>query len=120
MHYVKQFFKAFGLIFSIILISTILITILDYFNIFSESLTNIILLSMTIIATMIGSFKLGKQSSKKGIVEGFKLGILVTISFLLLSLLTRNHFQFSNTIYYLILTISSILGSIIGKNRKKV
>ena len=120
MQYVKQFFKAFGLVLMIILISTIVITILDYFNLFSESLTNIFLFVITLISIIIGSYKLGKKSSKKGIIEGLKLGIVISVSFMLMGLITGNNFQISNTIYYVILIISSILGSIVGKNRKQV
>ena len=51
---------------SIILISTIIITIFNYFNILNGIVLKVIMLLIPIIGIFVGSFKIGKVSSKKG------------------------------------------------------
>lgn len=103
---------------STILIGTILITILNYFNILNGIPLKIIMLLIPIISIFIGSFKLGKKSTKKGYIEGLKYGIIWTILLTIINLIIKN-FTLLSIIYYIILILISTLSGSLGINKKK-
>lgn len=102
----------------ILLGSTIIITILNYFNILMGNVLKITELLIPIISIFIGSYILGKSSNNKGYIEGLKYGIAWIILFLIINLISKN-FTYLSLIYYLILIIIAIVSSIIGINRRK-
>ena len=103
-----------------ILIFTIIITTLNYFNLINGKLLNILQILSIIISVMIGGYYLGKTSSSKGYIQGLKIGsIILTILIPLNLFIFKTPFKISNIIFYLIILISSILGSILGINKKK-
>lgn len=102
----------------IILISTIIITIFNYFNLLSGITLKIIRLLIPIIGVFIGSFKIGKVSSKKGYIEGIKYGIIWIILMLIINLITKN-FTITSIIYYTLLLLISLFAGVLGINRRK-
>ena len=98
--------------------STIVITILNYFNILMGNVLKITELLIPIISIFIGSYILGKSSNNKGYIEGLKYGIAWIILFLIINLISKN-FTYLSLIYYLIIIIIAIVSSIIGINRRK-
>ena len=98
--------------------STIIITILNYFNILMGNVLKITELLIPIISIFIGSYILGKSSNNKGYIEGLKYGMAWIILFLIINLISKN-FTYLSLIYYLILIIIAIVSSIIGSNRRK-
>ena len=98
--------------------STIIITILNYFNVLMGNVLKITELLIPIISIFIGSYILGKSSNNKGYIEGLKYGIAWIILFLIINLISKN-FTYLSLIYYLILIIIAIISSIIGINRRK-
>ena len=120
MNYLKTLSKSLILFFIISISSLIIISIFNYFNIINTNITNLLLFISMIISIIIGSFKLGNTSSNKGLIEGLKFGLIISIISIVISLLLKYSYKPINFIYYLILTISSIFGSILGKNKKKV
>ena len=98
--------------------STIVITILNYFNVLMGNVLKITELLIPIISIFIGSYILGKSSNNKGYIEGLKYGIAWMILFLIINLISKN-FTYLSLIYYLILIIIAIVSSIIGINRRK-
>lgn len=114
----KNLYMSIIYFFSIILISTILITLFNYFNLLKPSIISTIKLALPIISIFISSFKLGKKSQKLGYLEGLKLGILIIIILLIITLLTKS-FITKSLLFYSILLLTSILGSMIGINKKK-
>lgn len=99
-------------------ISSLIITIPYFFNLISINLKNILLLIFPIISIFISSFYLGKNSKKNGWFEGLKFGLLIIFLFFLLSLIISNKLiNFKNIIYYFILLLTSILGSMLGINK---
>ena len=98
--------------------STIIITILNYFNILMGNVLKITELLIPIISIFIGSYILGKSSNNKGYIEGLKYGMAWLILFLIINLISKN-FTYLSLIYYLILIIIAIVSSIIGINRRK-
>ena len=83
--------------------------------------TNILfMIFMTILFLIIG-FKYGKTANKRGYIEGLKIGLsLILILVFINVLFCHSNFSIERLIYYLILILSSIAGSMIGINKKEL
>lgn len=114
----KNLYLSIIYFFTITLIGTIFITILNYFNILNIKIISSLKLILPILSIFISSYILGTKSNKLGYIEGLKLGLIITITFLIITLLTKS-FAIKTLIYYLILLLSSILGGMLGINKKK-
>lgn len=120
MKYLKKLGMSFIYIISSIFILTFLTTLLSYFDILSDKVTSIIKIIIPIISMLIGGFYIGKKSLKKGFLEGLKLGGIFSFILIIFNYLAfDNSFKFKYVLFYIILIISSILGSMIGINKKK-
>lgn len=116
--FIIKYLKSLLYIFISILIFTLLISSLSYFNLLGSALKYFKLIAI-IISMLIGGIFLGKQSYSKGYLEGIKIGgIVIFILFLLSYLGFDKNINLETIIYYLIILISSIFGSIIGINKK--
>ena len=119
MNYLKKLGISILYIISTILILTFLITFLNYFNIINDKIISILKILIPIISLFIGGFIIGKKSKNKGWLEGIKLGIIFSILLLIFNFLAfSNSFKLKYLLFYTIIIISSIFGSIIGINRK--
>ena len=116
--YVINYLKSIAYTLGIFLISTIIITIFNYFNLLSGIPLKIIRLLIPIIGIFIGSYKIGKISSKKGYIEGIKYGTIWIIIMLIINLITKN-FTITSIIYYVILLLISALAGVLGINKRK-
>ena len=94
-------------------------TIFNYFNIFSYKVMHISLIIIPITALILGGLYLGKNASKKGYLEGLKLGLILSAIVLIINLFLGENIHLKNLVFYLILIISCIFGSMIGINLKK-
>ena len=115
---IKKILNSLFTFFIIIFGGTLVITILNYFNMLSNSIISIIKLILPILGMFISSYRLGKTSEKKGYLEGLKFGGIVILIFSLLVILL-DKFELKSLIYYLILILTSIMSSTVGINRKK-
>lgn len=98
-----------------LLIGNIFITIFSYFNIIGNNIINIIDYMYPLIVTIVCSFFLGKKALKKGFLEGLKFGLIISIIFLVITIITNN-FEGKVLIYYLVIILSSIMSSSFGIN----
>lgn len=115
----KIYLKDFGYVFGTILIGLFIFTFLNYFNIISDKIMNILKIILPVLSLGFGGWYLSKNSNKRGIIEGIKIGLLISIFMLLIALLGLNDkFEWKNLIYYLILIVSSMSGGIIAKQKK--
>lgn len=114
-----KYLKTILFFFGILLITNIINTILYYFNITSSSSNNIIKIIIFIICFMTAGIYIGKNSCKKGWLEGLKVSGIIIAIFLILSLIFRYDFNIMQILYYLICTFVIVLGSMIGINFKK-
>ena len=103
---------------SIILITTILLTIFNYFNIVNGITLKIIMLIIPLIGIFIGSFKIGKETNRKGYIEGIKYSIIWILLLTIINLIINN-FTLTSIIYYIIIIFISSLAGIIGINKRK-
>lgn len=116
---ILNYLKDFGISFFGLLITMFLVTLLNYFNIINESFLSILQIVVPAIWLFVGGFLIGRNSSNKGYLEGIKFGLIFVILFLLISLLgIGEKFEVKAIIYYLILISSSMIGSMIGINKK--
>ena len=107
-------------IIGIILVSTFFITLLNYVNIISGTALTISKILICVISLFVGGFVMGRRSSKKGWLEGLKLALIFLLLLLLFNYLgLGNTPKIKNLIYYAIIIVSCIFGSIIGINKKK-
>ncbi len=114
---IKKYLISLGYIFAIIFGITLFLTIFSYFDILSTSVLKILKIIVSIIATFAGGFMIGKNSDKKGYLEGIKLGIIYVIIIFLLSILGFSNFKWSNLLFYLIIILSTMLGAMFGINK---
>lgn len=120
MEFLKNSLISLLYIFSIIIVSTFLVTTLNYFNIIGSKLLTIFKILIILSSMFTGGIIIGKNSKQKGWLEGIKLGLIVTVILVLFKYLGLNQkFLITNIIYYIILIISCTLGSMIGINKKK-
>ncbi len=114
----KKYLKPFLCLFFIVLIGLIPVSILYYFNIFSDKITNYLLWLIMIVSIVIGSYKFSYNMKYKGIVNGIIFFIITFLILLLLNLIMKPNMSKTTIIYGLFLLLSSIIGGIIGKNAK--
>lgn len=120
MNYLKKLGFSFAYIILSIFVLTLLITVFSYFNIISDKTVSIFKIAIPIISLFIGGFYMGKRSKKSGYIEGLKLGFAFSIFLLIFNFLAfNNSFKVKYILFYIILIATSILGSMIGINRKK-
>ena len=118
MKYLKNLLNPLIFTISFLIISTFIITILNYFNILNYSLTKYLKFIFTIISFLIGGVKIGNRSIKKKWLEGIKFSSIIIIFMLIISLII-DRFNYKNLIYYFILLIATTIGSMIAKGKNK-
>lgn len=119
MKYLKDIGITIGIMLLIIILGSLIITTLNYFDIFNKNISSIIKIILIVLSYFIGGFIIGGKSTKKGWLEGLKFGLITSIIFILFNILgLQTKIDFKIIFYYLILIISSIFGSMIGINKK--
>jgi len=114
--YLKGLILVLGVLFS----STLIISIFYYLNILNDGFNNYLLLISSFLSMLVGGIYIGLKSKEKGYIEGLKIGLISIFILMILSIiLYKTNINYKNIIYYLILLSSSILGSMIGINKKK-
>ena len=85
MKYLKKIGFSFLYIIGTILVTTFIVTFLNYFNIISDKSISIFKIFIPVISLFIGGFYIGKKSNNKGYLEGLKLGSIFSIFLLIFS-----------------------------------
>ena len=93
--------------------------IISTFNLFGLQINKVVLTVISSLIMLISGFLIGKKSTKKGYVSGAILGLIFILFLMFIGLFWGIKFSFGRIIYYLILILCAILGSIIGINKKK-
>jgi putative membrane protein, TIGR04086 family len=115
-----SYLKTLGYFLLITLTLSLLSAFINLITPISINVLNVIATILMIIVFFIIGIKKGKTSTSKGWLCGIKHGAMLTILLLLISLIFFvTNINVNTFIYYLILILSNIMGSIIGINRKK-
>ncbi len=78
----------------------------------------LILISMG-ITSLVSGFIIGRKTDKKGYINGLVLGLSLCLFFFVFSLLFKNQYKINTLIYYLIVTMFTTFGSMLGIQNKK-
>lgn len=117
MKYLKNIIKSLLLTFLFFMIFSLLITLLNYYNIINHQTLEICKIIIPILSMMFGGLLMGKKTSKNGWLEGLKLSLIIIFILIMISIILKE-FEFKNLTFFLILIISGIFGSILGINTK--
>lgn len=118
MNKIKKYLFHFLFTMIIFIIFFVLLTTLYHFNIISNNIYQVGKLLILLFTILISSIMLGKKASNKGYLEGLKLGIFIITLFFILILLTNSEIKIRLILYDAIILITSILGGMIGINKK--
>lgn len=117
---ILKYLKSLLYIFIPVLIFNLVITILYFFNLLGDNTINYLKLIMIILSMLIGGIYIGSNATKKGWLEGIKVGIEVIILLFLVSYLGFDKgISIKTIIYYFLIVASSMLGSMVGISRRK-
>ncbi len=120
MKYLKNASVCTLIMLGFIVITSFIFSSLYYFNIISSSISSFMDIIIPSISFLVSGIYMGKKVLSKGWLEGLKIGLILLFVFILISILLFNYtYDFKNLLYYIILLISSMLGGMIGINRKK-
>ena len=119
MNFIKNVSLSILYIILTMVILTFILTLFSYFNIIGDKVVSIFKIIIPVVSLFIGGFLIGKKSLKKGWLEGLKLSLIFLILLIIFEYLALDQsFNIKNILYYLILSISSIFGSMIGISKK--
>lgn len=112
-----KYIKYLSIIIMPVLIINILLIVLSYFNIYKYNLeaTSVII---TLISCFFGGYYIGKESKNKAFLEGGKIGLIVALLYLIIRLIFVKNLNIYRIIYYLLIITITIVGSILGINKK--
>jgi len=116
LNYIIKYLKALAIPFISLIIMAILFSIT---NLLGFKTNNIFILIAMAIVMFISGYLLSKEFIKKKYIHGLIFGIIMSGLYLLLSLIFRNKLTFNTIIYYLVITISSMLGSMFSSAKSK-
>ena len=112
----KYILKSFSYFLISILLTLILLSTLNYFNVISYKVVYIISFISVIVSMFFSGFYLAKHSTKKGYLIGLFIGIVLVLFMVILSLIIYK-ITWMSLIYYLILLVSCVAGGIFGINK---
>ena len=114
-----NYLKSFALTILIIFGGAIITTLLEYFTNNTQVLINILKIITILLSIFIPTFILGRKSERKGYLEGLKYGTILIVLSLILNIIFKTKFNFDIIIYFIIMLVSAMLGSMMGINFKK-
>ena len=116
---VKKILNCLMCFFIVLLGDTLILTLINYFNIMGSKIVAVMRFILPVIAILISSYRLGKMSDKKGYLEGLKFGSIIILIFMVLVIIL-DKLSLKSILYYTILLLISIMGSTIGINKRKL
>lgn len=102
-----------------LLLYLLTLSLLNYLG--AMSLSFAVKLNFVFMAVLMFIFGLsfGKKASKKGYLEGLKLGGIAALVLFILNIIFYRNFDLQLFLYYLVLIASSTIGSMIGINLRR-
>ena len=114
----KYLLKTLGYYAIFIVLITFICSLLNLIGV-NSTITNLIIFIFNMIMFFFLGFKNGKCVVSKGYIAGIKMSLLFILLLIVINLFTaRNFFSISTIVYYVILMLSGIAGSMIGINKK--
>ena len=110
-----KYIKTLIIFLSSIIIIPIFLTI---FNLLKLDTNRIMIIIIGSILMFILGIIMGKKSVSKGYLNGLLLSVISILILLIISLIFRFNLNINTLIYYVILTLATIVGSMLGINKK--
>lgn len=115
-----RYLKYSAYIIGSIILTVLIISLFSYYDVFNSNTTSILKLIFSLSAIFIGAFLLGKRSLNKGFLKGIYLGLYLVGFFIFLAFVLGSNFSILKAlIYYGIVIVTSMLGSMVGINYQK-
>lgn len=115
MNYLKRIGISCLYSFLCVLVLTFILTIFNYFDIFDGGLFIFFMIFNLVFSVFLGGFLIGRNSSKKGWLEGLKFGLVFLIFVALLVFFGFSHsIDIKFLVFSFIILFSSILGGMMG------
>ncbi|MBR1385607.1 MAG: TIGR04086 family membrane protein [Bacilli bacterium] len=115
MKYLKMILTIFG----VIILVSFITSNLSYFNLIKENTKDFINTFSILLIIFIVCFINGKKINNKGYLEGIKIGLIIDLIFIIIRLLLKKKITLYKLLFYIIVLLISIFGSITGINKKK-
>jgi len=114
-----KYLKMSSIYLVVICITSLILAILNFFGVLNSRTISIIDALVMIVIFIVLGYIHGKKSEKHGYRVGLKIGLIFSLILLFLSIVVfRSGVSFTSSIYYLILIVSCVFGSMIGINKK--
>ncbi len=118
MNFIKKHYKLYFATLLWLIFSLVLTTTLYYFNIIGDNLFKWLNLISILLVIFANSLKLGARSSKNGYLEGFKFAMMIIFLLTVITFfIVQKDMETKMLLYDLIITFTSIFGSMIGINK---
>ena len=111
LNYIINYLRVLVIPAIVILVFPLFLGILNLFGLRTHS---ILVLIIMIITSLISGVTIGKKAIKKGYVHGLILGFIMVGLMFILGLFSSTNYNFNSFIYYLIIVVASIIGSMFG------
>ena len=111
--------KILGFVVIYMILVSLIMGLIYYFGNFNYKTISNIILGMVLILFFLLGYNNGKKSKNKGYLAGLKIGSIFILLLLFINLIFYRNFKLTLLFYYILLIMSSILGGMIGINRKK-
>lgn len=119
MKYFIKYAKLGGIFLALILFLSFIFGLLNLIGLSYKATSILNIIAMVVLFFVFGFIE-GINASKKGFLAGLKIGLIFLVIIMLVNLiLFRTPFMISRILYYIILLFTSVLGSMLGINRKK-
>ena len=92
--------------------------ILAFFNIVGVKTYSLVILIIMSITAFISGFLVGRRAKQKGYINGIIFGAVLVFLLFIFSLFGENNYSIHSFIYYLIIILSSTVGSMFGIQKK--
>lgn len=116
MNNLKKYFKPSVFFFSTVLIYILILSSLHHSGLLALAKISTVNFVIMAVLSFVGGLVLGKKASKNGYLEGLKFGGILAFILFILNVLFYRHFDLYVVLYYLVLLVSSVIGSMIGIN----
>ncbi len=111
-----KYIKSLAIFLSSILVIPLFLTI---FNLLKINTSRVMIIIVGSILMLIIGFITGRSSNSKGYLNGLLISLISILILLIISLIFRVTLNLNSLMYYIILIFSTVLGSMIGINKKK-
>ncbi len=118
MNVIKKYIISISITLGLIIIFSFFINILSYLDILNIRTYKVLIMIFLVVSITIGSYLLGYNSINKGYLNGIIFGTIINIITIFISIVSKQELNKEKIIYFIIIIITSLVGSTIGINKK--